>query len=51
MKVRAYMLDTLFIFLLTDFYAWHILPLLHDVLTQHGDGLAAPIDSSLVTEF
>ena len=50
MKVPAYMLDTLFISLLTDFHAWHIL-LLHDMMTQHVDGSETQIDSLTVTEF
>ena len=49
MKVRAYMLDTLFVSLLTDFHAWHIL-LLHDMMTQHADGMESQIDSLAVTE-
>ena len=45
------MLDTLFIGLLTDFYAWHILPL-HDTVTQHSDEPpSAQIDSQAVLTF
>ena len=45
------MLDTLFISLLTDFYAWHILPL-HDTVTQHSDEPpSAQIDSQAVLTF